>query len=477
MTMPSSGLESEEKRIIARLQEKLTKHQTANLLHESYYDGTFKPRFLGIGLPDIAKSLELVAGWPATTVDVLEERLDIIGWTDEYINDAYRTNALDVESSQVHLDALIYGISFVSVTAGAHGEPDPLIRGHDPKTTTGIFNPRTRRLDWALTRDVDDKGNVYECTLWGIDELVVARRENPHGPWTVVERIPHTFGRVPMVAFINRPRVGDRGGRSEITKAVRSYTDSAVRAMTSMDVNREFFSSPQRWAVGVTEEDFVDASGQKRTPWQTVAGRLWALPGADEDGTTPSLGQFDPISPGPYLEQITGLAQLLAAEAAIPASYLGFTTENPASADAIRQMEARLVKRAERRQRQFGHSWSEIGWLIQQASGRADVTDYPQVKWREASTPTLAATMDAMVKATEAKIVPESSSVVWDLLGFSPEDQKRMMAERSANRAAAAREALATGANHTAPDEQSLAAALRGEPTTDDTGGLIRDTA
>ncbi|WP_426718182.1 hypothetical protein [Corynebacterium auriscanis] len=39
--------------------------------------------------------------------------------------------------------------------------------------------------------------------------------------------------------------------------------------------------------------------------------------------------------------------------------------------------------------------------------------------WRDASTPTLAATMDAMVKAVQAKIFPMGSEIVLDRIGVS----------------------------------------------------------
>ncbi|PZP02791.1 MAG: hypothetical protein DI609_01955 [Corynebacterium urealyticum] len=437
-----STLTPHETALTQRLLSQLAGFQSANRNHEQYYAGTFKPRYLGIGLPEIAKNLEMVAGWPATTVDVLEERLDILGWTNDDLGAVFADNALDVEASQVHLDALIYGTAFVSVTAGnGDDEPEVLVLGHDAKTTTGYYNPRTRRLDAAITKTVSPDGKTVEATLWGPHELVVSRRENDTSPWEVTNRIRHGFRRVPMIPFINRPRVGDRKGRSEISRAVRRYTDSAVRALTSMDVNREFFSAPQRYAVGVSEEDFTDASGNRKNPWQTVTGRIWAVPGAEEGQPQTQLGQFDPISAGPYLEQVKGLAQLLAAEASIPASYLGFTTENPSSADAIRQMEARLVKRAERRQTQFGHSWNQVGQLAQQALGIPN--DNPNIKWAEASTPTLAATMDAMVKAVQVGILP-TGPVIWDRLRFSPEEQ-RLLSQEVATRRAEGRAAMLAG--------------------------------
>ena len=437
---PSDAFDTNEQRLVKHMLGQISKHTKANETHEDYYDGQFMPGFLGIGLPENAKQLKMVTGWPATAVDVLEERLDITGFGDnEDLTRIFTDNALDTEASQVHLDALIYGMSFASVTAGGDGEPETLIRGHDAKSTTGIFNPRTKLLDAALSRDVNDDGDVTDVTLWTPEQIVTAHREKTNDPWQVTDRTDHGLGRTPMVAFINRPRAGDRRGRSEISKAVRRYTDSAVRALTSMDVNREFFSAPQRYIINMDQDAFVGADGKPRNPWQIVTGRIWSTPPVEEGEAEPKINQFDPMSPGPYLDQIKGLAQLLAAEAAIPASYLGFTTENPSSADAIRQMEARLVKRAERRQTQFGHSWEQIGRLaLASTTGTsADEVAQPTVQWAEASTPTFAATVDGLGKLVQNGIIPPDSSWLWDQLGMTPAEQTTLRRELAQSRMSA----------------------------------------
>ena len=44
----------------------------------------------------------------------------------------------------------------------------------------------------------------------------------------------------------NRMRASDVSGRSEITPAVRYYTEAAVRTLTGMEVHREVYQAPQR---------------------------------------------------------------------------------------------------------------------------------------------------------------------------------------------------------------------------------------
>lgn len=445
-----TGATPGETELVNELLSRLSTYQPANSKHESYYDGTFSVKYLGIAIPDSAKALKMVAGWATTTVDVLEERLAWHGWGDPVLQEVYEDNALDSESSQIHLDTLIYGTSYISVTAGGPGEPPVLVRGHDAKNTVGIQNGRTRRLDAALTRTVDDDGEVRHFTLWLPDEIVEIERDGNSTEWYVSERQQHGLGRVPMVQQVNRPRTGQRGGKSEITKAIRSYTDSAVRALTGMEVNREFFSAPQRYIIGLGAEDMVDENGNKIDPWRILTGSIWGIPGIeleDDQGELtgdidkPEVGEFSPLSPGPYLDQIQGLATQLAAEAGLPADYLGVHTSNPSSADAIAKGEARLIRRAEKRQSQFGQAWDEVGRLSHLVLG-TDEPVSPRSEWMDPSTPTLASTTDAMVKAASANIVPAGSSVVLKRMRFNPDEIQQIQQEMALERSSATMNAI-----------------------------------
>ena len=424
------GLSLDEKKLLEKLENQLKVHAEANRVHEAYYDGSFAANLLNISTPEhIQRMLQTVCGWAGTAVDVLEERLDFLGFTDETLTDIFDENALDEESSQVHLDAMIYGIGFVSVTAGQEGEPEILIRGHDAKSATGILNGRTRRFDSSLTiAKATDKQTIGE--LWLPDQVVTVEKKYA-GPWSVQDRQWHGLGAVPLVPFVNRARTGARGGKSDITAALRRYTDAAVRTLISMDVNREFFSAPQRYAIGLDQNDFVGPNGEKRSPWQMITGRVWTTGAIDEEEKEPKLGEFSPQPAGPFLEQIEGLAQLAAAEAGLPGHYFGLRGDQATSADAIRAVEARLVKRAERRQTSFGRAWAQVGRFA--AAGRAglaiDEVDLTGTRWGNPATPTVAATTDAMVKQVQANIAPGHSRVVWDRLGYTPEEQRLMTEE------------------------------------------------
>lgn len=424
--------------------DKLKNFGPTHKLMEDYYEGTIEVPKLGIAIPPVLSQIETVVGWPATAVDVLEERLDFYGWDDDKklgLQEVYENNALESESGMNHTDTLLHGCGFVTVSKGRKDEPEVLVTIESPQNMTGSWDMRKRRLAVAAQRVYDENGKFTQGVLYEENRTVYYRRLSEQSRWAIEDVDNHRLGRVPVVRFSNRGRAGRRNGRSEITRAVRAYTDMAVRTLLGMEVNREFFSAPQRYVLGAKENAFVDEAGNPIPGWKAIMGNLWGLERdeewAEEHGGEgmPQVGQFDPARPGPYSDQLLVLGQMFSAEAAIPTTYLGFATDQAASADAIRALEARLVKRAERRQTAWNAPWTEVAQLAVQVRtrslpSRSDI----QVLWGDPATPTRSADADRAVKLVGAGIVPADSSVTRDMVGLTPGQQKRL--ERDANKQA-----------------------------------------
>jgi hypothetical protein len=429
-------LSLQELNLVEQLTTKISRHYPSNHRKETYFTGHNRLKDMRISIPPQLTSVEAVVGWPGTTVQVLEERLDLEGFispADLGLNEIFRANDLDSECSLAHLDALIFGIGFVIVGRGRDGEADPLITVESPKRMTASYDLRLRRVTAALAvdyEDVNDLNSPLAANLYLPDETITVIRNN--GTWVEVGRDVHNFGRVPVARLVNQPRSSDTHGRSEITDAVRYYTDSAMRTLLGAEVAREFYSAPQRFALGAQEDTFLDSDGNPLNPWSVIQGRVLALPYNQDDNVMPQVGQFAANSTQPYFEQIRALAQMLSAETAIPASYLGFQTDNPASADAIRQMEARLVKRAERRQRQFGRTWTEVArlaLLVRDGVIPPEADDIRPV-WRDASTPTRAAAADEVIKLIQAGVLTADSQITYNRIGLSDSDKEVIKSER-----------------------------------------------
>ena len=432
------SLTTDELGLIEHLFGKLQRHDYNNLMLERYYEGKNKLKDLRISIPPQLTAVESVVGWPGTAVDVIEERLDFegyIGGDDLGINEIYRANELDLESSLGHKDSLIFGTGFVTVGRGINGEADPLITIESPKKMTAIYDLRTRRLTAALLVNRQEQGTPVSGSLYLENETIYLGFDNH--TWYELARDVHNLGRVPVAPLANNPRSGDPYGTTEITRAVRSYTDSAMRTLLGAEVAREFYSAPQRYILGAKEDTFTDADGQPLNPWSVYQGRVLGVPYNEYENVMPQVGQFAANDTRPYFEQMKAYAQLLAAETAIPASYLGFQTDNPASADAIRQMESRLVKRAERRQKQFGRAWSEVAklaLLVRDGEVPAEAANISPV-WRDASTPTRAAAADEVIKLISAGVLLPNSEVTYNRIGLSDSDKEVLKSEKRLERA------------------------------------------
>lgn len=440
------SLSDDEKTTIKGLTGVLEKHDPRNSEKAFYYDGKKRLEDLGISIPDRLKGLGVVVGWPATGVDVLEERLELtsFGAPESFdLDSVFAQNSLDTEASLGHIDALHLGVGFVCVGKGDEsvGEPAQLITVESPTRMTCSYNARTRRLDSALAVNRDKtSGNVLSGTLYLPDSNVQFERKG-NGQLYETVRDDHNFHRVTVARLVNRPRSSDSDGRSEITRAIRYYTQAGMRTMLGAEVAREFYSAPQRYVIGAADGTFKDDDGNPVDGWKWIMGRLMDIPlNEDNDATTqmPTVGQFNANSPTPYFDQLRLLAQMVAAEYGIPAPYLGFVSDNPSSADAIRAAESRLVKRAERRQKQFGRAWAEAARLVMLfRDNKLPENAYDiHPAWMSAATPTKAASADAGQKAIAAGVVPADSEVAMDLFELT-ERQKVILREDARRKRAA----------------------------------------
>lgn len=445
IALPTLKLSESEAESVGLLRGTLLKVQVKNALKSDLYESKRNAEDLGIAIPTgMDHLINAVIGWPGTVVDVLEERLDFQGWTgagDLNLGDVFDDNQLAVESGRGHLDSLIYGCGFETVGRGdvSVGEPQILVSVESTESCTVEWDYRLRRAKSGLSQTRDDRGVVQMETLYLPNETI--RFERVRGELVVVDRDQHGLGRVPVVRTLNRDRASDVNGRSEITRAVEYYTYAALRTLTGLEVNREFYTSPKWSALNADPEVFgmsedKSAAENRKAGFSATQGRLNVIPPQVDENGEPvevKLHEFRPAPPTPYIDQVKLYSQLLAAESGMPAPYLGFVTDNPASADSIRQQEYRLVKRAERRQTSFGLAWREVAYLaLLLRDGSVDPEAFRQVgvKWRDASTPTRAAAADEATKLIAAQVLQPDSSVTYDRIGLSQQEQDQLERER-----------------------------------------------
>jgi len=394
------------KRLERAHQEQLPELETLN----SYYEGTQPLSYLH---PELQADLDdrlkqVVVNWPELVVDSLGDRLDVEGfrvWGDDKLEDQlwdqWQRNDLDENSQMGHQEALACRRAYTIV--GTHEDADedeaPLITVESPFEVVHENDPRTRKVRDAAKfwcegegKDRIDHATLYVlgATYWWVregDDWVADGKPDEHGM---------DFN--PVTPLINKPRLRGSGafGRSELASII-PISDAACKIATDMMVSAEFHAMPRRWALGFGPEDFVDEHGNKISSWSKVAGRIWASEKRTDEGA--EVGQFPEAALKNFHDTLNLLARLCGALGALPPHYMGFSDGNPASADAIRSSESRLIKRAERRQRAFGGDWETTQRKALAVTGR-DVTGLARMEtvWRDASTPTISQMADAAVK-------------------------------------------------------------------------------
>lgn len=434
--LPLLTLAEDEKALVLLLRAELAERRYHLQLRDAYFNGEQLIRDLGISVPPQLRGLHTVIGWPRIGVEALEQRLDLeaFRWTDgsddSGLQEIADANDLFDESSLGNLDALIYGRSYITVGSGEcgpGGDCPPLISFESPLDMTVLWDARLRVATAALRECMfgEDRGVV----LYLPDETVQAV-ETSDG-WLVIERDVHGLGVVPVLRLANRQRTADRIGHSEITPEVMSITDAACRRLIGMEVQAEFFGAPQRYILGASESAFQDAEGNAKNAWETYIGRVLALE-RDEDGAVPTVGQFAAHDPSGMTKIIDLYARIMATQLGLPPHMLGYTSDNPASADAIRSAEGMLVKKAERRIRRFGATYKDAMRLaLWVRDGEPpDKAKRIETVWRNPATPTIAAQTDAAVKLVQTGMLPAESDVALELAGLTENQRQRVAAER-----------------------------------------------
>jgi Phage portal protein, SPP1 Gp6-like len=439
-------LDDDRTRTVARLLARIASKRDRNKRLSDYYDGKRQVQSLGVAVSPEFDKLETVVGWPGTVVDALNERrsidyLDVPSSAEQtdMIRSVWDDNDLDAELGMARDDAAIHGITFVVV-----GQRDgrTIVLPTPATRMTCDYERAARRISVA----VSDDGQLTA------DEPAMATLYEPDGTWVLKVRgsryeveqfYANPVGVVPVERFVNRPRHDKPWGRSEITPAVISYTDAAVRTLVSMEVSREFFAAPQRYALNIDPEAFIDSkTGDTVKAWETYWGRFIALTAAqNEEGqfADPTLGQLPASSPAPLVELMKMLSQMMTAETRMPPSLWGFVTDNPASGDGARMYENGLVLKAKARNRADRPPLARLSRLILLAEG-VPVDDLPpavNVEWIDPATYTPGAVSDAVSKQIASGALPADSDVALEAFGYGRTTVERIQSDRRKARAAA----------------------------------------
>lgn len=380
------------------LRRKLNYHKRRVDTRYTYYDSKYQERDLGLVIPpDIRQRYRSCLGWCTKAVDALADRLVFKEFANDNfeLNEIFNLNNPDIFFDSAILSALIASCAFVYISMGDEGYPR--LQVIEASNATGILDPITGLLkEGYAVLDRDDKGKpsleahfLRDRTDFYNGNDLVDSRSNPAD--------------VPLlVPIIHRPDAVRPFGRSRITRACMYYQGHAKRTLERADITAEFYSFPQKYIVGLSQ------TAEPMDKWKATISSMLQFT-KDEDGDAPKLGQFTSTSMSPFTEQLKTIASSFAGETGLTLDDLGFVTDNPSSAEAIKASHETLRVTARKAQRCFGSGFLNVGYV---ARCLADDFNYKRnqfyltkPKWYPVFEPDMAALSgvgDAAIKINQA---------------------------------------------------------------------------
>ena len=446
-------LSSDESALVRLLYTRLQRLRKVHEDLDSYYRGEQRIQTIGLAVPPELRVFEFPLNWPRVTVDTVVQRQRVRSFSlpdspesNDYLSEVWEANNMGSQSVLNHLETRVQGHGFVSVGTNEEDAEHPLITVESSRSMIAQIDPRTRRITAALRVYYDplQRSAPTEATLY-LPESTIYLERVKGWHWAVSERDDHNLGRVPVVQFLNRPRVGNFVGESEM-KDVLKPTDMAARALMDLQVAMETHAVPGKWATGVNKDDFIDAAtGQMAPSWKAYYTAMTVT-----QSQYAKFGQFQASELSNFKTVIDMLAEQVSAVTGLPMRYFGQNTANPAAEGAIRADEVRLVKNVELKNMTDGDCWADVMALAYRF-GKGDWLDGNRIRtdWDDPNTPTFSQKADAIQKLVATGILSREGA--WDELDWS-EARKDLERERFADMDAAQWENLlkpeGTNADH-----------------------------
>ena len=453
------GLPDDEQAQLTDLLKIYKKHESKNNIKAKYYEGdiTVGEVNLGIALPEGIRKLEIGCAWGAKAVDVLADRSMFDGFVGangqpvEELMEIVAANRLISEYQKHTRDELTYGCTFATLSRDE--KIGCKIRFHTPRTAAARWNGEKNRIDCGFA--VID---VEEDQVAGSDSVNVKPRlinlYTDTGVWVLrrvgdawsAQGFAQKMGRPLMIPFIWNATSEKRLGQGRISNPVRRLIDGYVRTVANATIALEFSTAPQKYMLGVTDEQYDVLINQK---FKQYVGSMIVGTTNPETGEKPAFGQLQQGSLQPHVEQLRILATQFAAATGLSVTDTGVVNDaNPTSSDALQAQTSTLIGLAEDLNTANGETLKLLA-LLAMAIKRGVTPD--ELSEEEASVvahfksparPNIAASADAATKIAGVRQGFAETDVFLEMLGFDQADIRRIKAQEQRARGMAVLEEL-----------------------------------
>lgn len=445
------------------LEQRLVERQTEMQQMDDYYTGDHPLPFVTRAHAEKVRNefRELLkdsrSNFAELVVDAVAERLRVDGFrlsasSDEAADEAawatWQANGMDAESQVAFVEALVKGVSYVSVWAPERVGGYASMAVEDPLQTIVAYEPGSgfRRRAAALKVWHDDVLGVDRANVYlpgGVFKFKAAGREiggatttakgrsfeesrgvariaqqpGAAARWAPLETgsfVRNPAGVVPIVPLRNRPRLLVEG-RSELENVCR--IQNQVNAFVFLLALAGYFGAHrQRWMTGVP---LFDEDNRPLDVFDAAIDRLWASENPDA-----KFGDFAQTSLDDYIKSIEQKVSHIAVTTRTPKHYLLPEGQEP-SGDAIKSAEAGLVKKVQARQLTFGEGIEEALRLARRFEGKGDTPADSEVVWVDPQIRTEAEVTDATLKKFQGRLITWQQACLD--MGYSPQAIARML--------------------------------------------------
>ena len=436
-----SGLPKKEREMLSELFDIYNKHYSANLEKNKYYEGkvTLNDVNLGIALPDGLGKVGIGCSWGAKTVDVLAARSMFDGFVDEngadlsVLTNIVKANNLLAEYVKACRDELKFGCSFATLSASKDIECS--IKFHSPMTSAAKWDGVKGRIAYGFAIigiDIDENKKFVIPTvinLYTDDAIWVISYDNNTKIWSA-KKHPNKMGRPLMEPLIWNATSTKPFGRSRIKYPIRELINGYVRTVANATIGLEFATAPQKYLLGITDEQFTSVIDNK---FKQYVGNILAATTNPDTGEKPTFGQLQQGTLSPHVEMIRVLATQFSAASGLPVTDTGVVNDaNPTSSDAIMAQSKTLVGMAEELNACNGNSLRTIALMsmaIAQNKTIEELTDDEKAvvaHFKNPAMPSVAATTDAAMKIASVRTSFADTDTFLEMVGFDQADIRRI---------------------------------------------------
>ena len=423
-----------------------TDHATKNTIKERYYEGkiSLSEVNLGIALPKSMRGLQIGCAWGAKAVDVLAARsmfdgfVNASGAQSDELTGLVVNNDLIAEYAKACRDELKFGCTYATLSA------DPAIgckiRFHSPLTASARWDGEKGRIGYGMAvinvaKTTDGIQRPTVINLYTDDAIWVLTYAN-NEQW-IAEEHPHEMGRPLMEAFVWNATSAKPFGRSRIKEPIRRLIQGYVRTMANATIGLEFATSPQKYLLGVTDDQYDAVINDK---FKQYVGSIIAATTNPETGEKPTFGQLQQGNIAPHVEMMRMLATQFSAATGLSVTDTGVVNDaNPTSSDAILAQTQTLVGMAEQLNAGNGDSLRTVAIMALAIMNNTTAEELPEemrdimAHFKNPSMPSVAVTADAAIKIASARQSFAQTDTFLEMIGFSQADIRRIKSQERMN--------------------------------------------